>query len=234
MAQPADPIRRPAPVTPTSPIAASSSAAIGGSVWPTRSGSVPPVLDTAPPRRARAGRARGSGRLPRGRLRDRTFCDEHGDILGAIRMARAPEPNKRTLRDTLAADLLALVKQAPHLKDRLRDRRGDVQYPRRAAAQAERRRAGDPDAAQQGPERSLPRGMGAPRGPLPRRRSRSREGHPVHAAAAAAPGPPGRMRTTPRHQLYSLYSRIICLKCIPKSSGNSPTRSLKARWYAGA
>ena len=45
MAQPADPIRRPAPVTPTSPIAASSSAAIGGSVWPTRSGSVPPVLD---------------------------------------------------------------------------------------------------------------------------------------------------------------------------------------------
>ena len=46
MAQPADPIRRPAPVTPTSLIAASWSAAIGGSVWPTRSGSVPPVLDS--------------------------------------------------------------------------------------------------------------------------------------------------------------------------------------------
>lgn len=55
MAQPADPIRRPAPVTPTSPIAASSSAAIGGSVWPTRSGSVPPVLDTGAHLAARIG-----------------------------------------------------------------------------------------------------------------------------------------------------------------------------------
>jgi hypothetical protein len=25
-----------------------------------------------------------------------TFCDDNGDMLGAIRMAHAPEPNKRT------------------------------------------------------------------------------------------------------------------------------------------
>jgi hypothetical protein len=45
-----------------------------------------------------------------------TFCDADGDMLGAIRMARAPEPNKRTLKDTLAADLIAVLKRAPTLK----------------------------------------------------------------------------------------------------------------------
>lgn len=45
-----------------------------------------------------------------------TFCDDNGDMLGAIRMARAPEPNKRTLKDTLAADLIAVLKNAPQLK----------------------------------------------------------------------------------------------------------------------
>jgi hypothetical protein len=42
----ADLIRRPGSVTPTSPIAASWSASNSGSDWPTRTGSVPPVLDT--------------------------------------------------------------------------------------------------------------------------------------------------------------------------------------------
>jgi hypothetical protein len=32
-----------------------------------------------------------------------TFCDAEGYMLGAVRMARAPEPNKRTLKASLAA-----------------------------------------------------------------------------------------------------------------------------------
>lgn len=45
-----------------------------------------------------------------------TFCDGNGDMLGAVRMARAPEPNKRTLKETLAADLRAVLTRAPKLK----------------------------------------------------------------------------------------------------------------------
>jgi hypothetical protein len=45
-----------------------------------------------------------------------TFCDAEGDMLGAIRMARAPEPNKRTLKASLAAELCAALRQAPELK----------------------------------------------------------------------------------------------------------------------
>lgn len=45
-----------------------------------------------------------------------TFCDGKGDMLGAVRMARAPEPNKRTLKDTLAADLCAVLRRASSLK----------------------------------------------------------------------------------------------------------------------
>lgn len=45
-----------------------------------------------------------------------TFCDAEGDMLGAIRMARAPEPNKRTLKATLAADLTAVLRKAPGVK----------------------------------------------------------------------------------------------------------------------
>jgi hypothetical protein len=37
-------------------------------------------------------------------------------MLGVVRMARAPEPNKRTLKDTLAADLCAVLRRAPNLK----------------------------------------------------------------------------------------------------------------------
>lgn len=45
-----------------------------------------------------------------------TFCDDKGDMLGAIRMARAPEPNKRTLKASLAAELCAALRQAPGLQ----------------------------------------------------------------------------------------------------------------------
>jgi len=45
-----------------------------------------------------------------------SFCDEKGDMLGAVRMARAPQPNKRTLKDTLAADLCAVLRHAADLK----------------------------------------------------------------------------------------------------------------------
>lgn len=45
-----------------------------------------------------------------------TFCDAEGDMLGVVRMARAPEPNKRTLKATLAADLCAALRRAPELK----------------------------------------------------------------------------------------------------------------------
>jgi hypothetical protein len=37
-------------------------------------------------------------------------------MLGAIRMARAPEPNKRTLKASIAAELCSAIRQAPGLK----------------------------------------------------------------------------------------------------------------------
>ena len=45
-----------------------------------------------------------------------TFCDAKGDMLGAIRMARAPEPNKRTLKASLLAEVLAVMRRAPELQ----------------------------------------------------------------------------------------------------------------------
>lgn len=45
-----------------------------------------------------------------------TFCDTDGVALGAIRMARTPEPNKRTLKASLAAELCAVLRRRPDLK----------------------------------------------------------------------------------------------------------------------
>lgn len=45
-----------------------------------------------------------------------SFCDEKGDLLGAIRMARTPEPKKRTLKAILAAEIAAIVQRRPELK----------------------------------------------------------------------------------------------------------------------
>jgi hypothetical protein len=44
------------------------------------------------------------------------FCDDKGDLLGAIRMARAPEPKKATLKQMLAAEVAAVVARRPDLK----------------------------------------------------------------------------------------------------------------------
>ena len=45
-----------------------------------------------------------------------SFCDADGEMLGAIRMARAPEPHKRTLKASLAAELCAALRRNPALK----------------------------------------------------------------------------------------------------------------------
>lgn len=44
-----------------------------------------------------------------------SFCDAQGDMIGAIRMARTPERNKRTLKASLAAEVLAVLRQQPSL-----------------------------------------------------------------------------------------------------------------------
>ena len=45
-----------------------------------------------------------------------SFCDEKGDLLGAIRMARAPESKKKTLKTMLAAEVAAVLVQRSDLK----------------------------------------------------------------------------------------------------------------------
>jgi hypothetical protein len=44
-----------------------------------------------------------------------SFCDEKGDLLGAIRMARAPEPKKTTLKQMLGAEIAAILAKQPAL-----------------------------------------------------------------------------------------------------------------------
>jgi len=68
-------------------------------------------------------RAAEEGRLSKGPAGYReagcatvSFCDDEGDLLGAIRMARAPEPKKRTLKKTLAAEVSAILRGHPDLK----------------------------------------------------------------------------------------------------------------------
>jgi hypothetical protein len=45
-----------------------------------------------------------------------SFCDEKGDLLGAIRIARAPETKKATLKKMLAAEVAAVLLARPELK----------------------------------------------------------------------------------------------------------------------
>ena len=45
-----------------------------------------------------------------------SFCDEKGDLLGAIRMARAPETKKATLKPMLTAETSAILARRPDLK----------------------------------------------------------------------------------------------------------------------
>lgn len=45
-----------------------------------------------------------------------SFCDAKGELLGAIRMARAPEAKKKTLKEMLSAELTAVLEREPGLK----------------------------------------------------------------------------------------------------------------------
>jgi hypothetical protein len=45
-----------------------------------------------------------------------SFCDERGEMIAAIRVARSPETKKRTLKEMLLAELDAVLAKAPHLK----------------------------------------------------------------------------------------------------------------------
>lgn len=44
-----------------------------------------------------------------------SFCDEHGDMISAIRFARMPEYKKRTLKESIVAELCHLFTQQPEL-----------------------------------------------------------------------------------------------------------------------
>jgi hypothetical protein len=60
--------------------------------------------------------SKGPRRLPRGRTCDADVLRCRGRHARAIRIARAPAPNKRTLKASLAAELCAALRQAPALK----------------------------------------------------------------------------------------------------------------------
>lgn len=68
-------------------------------------------------------RAAEEGRLSKGPAGYReascatvSFCDDKGDLLGAIRMARTPEAKKKTLKEMLAAEVAAVLRREPALK----------------------------------------------------------------------------------------------------------------------
>jgi hypothetical protein len=67
-------------------------------------------------------RAANEGRLSKGPAGYRevgcatiSFCDEDGEMISAIRMARMPEANKKTLKASLLAEVGALLAQRPDL-----------------------------------------------------------------------------------------------------------------------
>jgi hypothetical protein len=81
----------------------------------------------APFEQSEATRAReeaaAEGRLTKGPIGYRevgcatvSFCDDKGDLLGAIRLSRAPEYKKETLKEQLAAEIAAILKKRPELK----------------------------------------------------------------------------------------------------------------------
>jgi len=84
-------------------------------------GVLAPMEDTAVTERRTE--AAAEGRVTKGPLGYRevgcatvSFCDEKGDLLGAIRMARAPEPKKMTLKKMLAKEVAAVLRAQPNLK----------------------------------------------------------------------------------------------------------------------
>jgi hypothetical protein len=84
-------------------------------------GVMAPMEDTAVTERRTD--AAAEGRVTKGPLGYRevgcatvSFCDDKGDLLGAIRMARAPEPKKATLKQMLAKEVAAALRARPDLK----------------------------------------------------------------------------------------------------------------------
>jgi hypothetical protein len=84
-------------------------------------GVLAPMEDTAVTERRTD--AAAEGRVTKGPLGYRevgcatvSFCDEEGDLLGAIRMARAPESKKATLKTMLAKEVTAVLQAHPSLK----------------------------------------------------------------------------------------------------------------------
>jgi len=45
-----------------------------------------------------------------------SFCDHHGELLGAIRLARAPESKKKLLKESVAAEVTAILRARPELR----------------------------------------------------------------------------------------------------------------------
>jgi hypothetical protein len=83
-------------------------------------GVLAPMEDTAVTERRTD--AASEGRVTKGPLGYRevgcatvSFCDAKGDLLGAIRMARAPEPKKATLKTMLAKEVAAVLEAHPNL-----------------------------------------------------------------------------------------------------------------------
>lgn len=71
----------------------------------------------------RRAEAADAGRMTKGPLGYRevgcatvSFCDKEGDVLSAIRIARAPEYKKETLKESLAAEVTAILDKRPDLR----------------------------------------------------------------------------------------------------------------------
>lgn len=84
-------------------------------------GVLAPMEDTeVTERRMDAARA---GRITKGPLGYRevgcatvSFCDDKGDLIASVKMARAPEPKKATLKEMLAKEVAAVLRARPDLK----------------------------------------------------------------------------------------------------------------------
>lgn len=84
-------------------------------------GVLAPMKDTDPVGTRR--RAAEDGKLSKGPAGYRevgcatlSFCDADGEMLGAIRMARMPESHKATLKRSLLAELMVILKRRPDLR----------------------------------------------------------------------------------------------------------------------
>jgi hypothetical protein len=71
----------------------------------------------------RRAQAADDGRMTKGPLGFReigcatvSFCDDKGELLGALRMARSPEHKKKTLKEILAAEVSAILRARPDLR----------------------------------------------------------------------------------------------------------------------